>query len=251
MNGIISQFAPISLDEMSGIRLMNRTDTKFVTSREKLMALLRMAVSEYRIQEIDGMRNMHYYTIYFDTPDFEFYNEHHDGHCQRQKVRIRSYVDSHLNFLEVKTKDNHGRTSKKRTSINETESHMHLEAEGDCEFLRHHVRVSPDQLDMKIENRFRRITLVNKAKTERLTIDTDLEFHNLSTDIKCKLDDIAIIELKRDGMQHSPVIEMLRKLHIHPNGFSKYCIGSAITNPELRQNRIKPRLREILKEINN
>ena len=37
---------------------------------------------------------------------------------------------------------------------------------------------------------------------------------------------------------------MLRQLRIHPHGFSKYCIGSALTNPDLRQNRFKIRLRD-------
>ena len=36
----------------------------------------------------------------------------------------------------------------------------------------------------------------------------------------------------------------LRQLRIHPHGFSKYCIGSALTNPDLRQNRFKIRLRD-------
>ena len=54
MTSLISQFHPISLEEMGGIRLMNRTDTKFVTTTDKLLRLLQMAGSDYRIQEIDG-----------------------------------------------------------------------------------------------------------------------------------------------------------------------------------------------------
>ena len=40
---------------------------------------------------------------------------------------------------------------------------------------------------------------------------------------------INTIELKRDGQVFSPVLEMLHQLHIHPHGFSKYCMGSALT----------------------
>lgn len=253
MDNVLSLFNPISLDEMSGIRLMNRTDTKFVTSRSKLIQLLKMAGNEYFIQEIKGKRNMEYFTVYFDNDDYTFFREHHDGHCNRQKVRIRSYVDSNLSFLEVKTKDNHGKTRKKRISTPRCpmacrhDDFSLADTPQAINFLSNSLYVSPTGLDRKIENRFHRITLVNKAKTERLTIDTDLEFYNLATNKNYALNDIAIIELKRDGLQPSPVLAMLRQLRIKPLGFSKYCIGEALTNPDLRKNRFKTRIRKILK----
>ena len=40
---LLSRLKPITLEQMSGIRLMNRTDTKFVTSKENLVRLLAMA----------------------------------------------------------------------------------------------------------------------------------------------------------------------------------------------------------------
>ena len=74
MNALISKFQPISLSEMGGIKLMNRTDTKFVTSIDKLMQLLQMAGDEYRVQEIDGKRNMSYATIYYDSKEMDRYH---------------------------------------------------------------------------------------------------------------------------------------------------------------------------------
>lgn len=253
MNAILQNFQPISLEEMGGIRLMNRTDTKFVTTIDKLQALLLMSDDEYLVQEIDGKRNMNYSTIYYDSEDYAFYNAHHDGHAGRQKVRIRSYVDSQMSFLEVKTKDNHGKTHKKRIKAMENpigEGHLVAPFSDNpmtFDFLRQNLRIHPDKLEQKIENSFHRITLVNQAKTERLTIDTDLEFHNLTTGMDCSLSHLAIIELKRDGLQTSPILGMLRKLRIHPSGFSKYCIGEALTNPSLRINRMKPRLQRLMK----
>lgn len=241
MNTLIEKFQPISLEEMSGIKLMNRTDTKFVTSIAKLKELLLMAGDEYRVQEIDGKRNMSYATVYFDSRDYAFYNAHHDGHASRQKVRVRSYVDTHLSFLEVKTKDNHGKTHKSRISAS------CLEEEAAMDFLRRNLRLDPRLLEQKIANSFHRITLVNKKKTERLTIDTDLKFENLTTGVQRSLPQLAIIELKRDGLQPSPVLDMLRELRIHQSGFSKYCIGEALTNPSLRINRLKPRIHRLMK----
>ena len=38
MDDIIRTYDPITLDEMSSIKLMNRTDTKFVTTVDQLSA---------------------------------------------------------------------------------------------------------------------------------------------------------------------------------------------------------------------
>ena len=113
------------------------------------------------------------------------------------------------------------------------------------------MKYDPENLTEQLENRFDRITLVNKARTERLTIDTNLRFNNIATGQKRDMGDIVIIELKRDGNQPSPILGKLCDLHIHPHGFSKYCIGSALTNDSLRRNRIKPRLRSIQKILSH
>ena len=117
MDQILQQFDPITLEEMSGIRLMNRIDTKFVTTLPVLMQLLQMAQGEYRVQEIGQERNMRYDTTYFDTLDFNMFHVHQTGHTGRQKLRFRTYVSSNLQFMEVKTKNNHGRTKKRFTTI--------------------------------------------------------------------------------------------------------------------------------------
>ncbi len=260
MQEIVNRYEPITLEEMKDIRLMNRIDTKFVTTGSVLKRLLEMACDDYFMQETGGLRISPYYTFYFDTDDCAMYNRHEAGHLVRQKVRIRSYVDAGLNFLEVKTKNNHGRTKKKRMAmkgfdavnpdhdihfLRQDEQHILYD-----DFLREYLRYDPTTLSGQLENRFDRITLVNKGKTERLTIDTKLRFHNIVTDHYRFMGDIVIIELKRDGLKPSPILSKLLELRIHPHGFSKYCIGSALTNDSLRRNRIKPRLHSIEKILN-
>ena len=90
-----------------------------------------------------------------------------------------------------------------------------------------------------MQNRFQRITLVNYGKTERLTIDFNVQFYNHETDTNAQTGDLVIIELKRDGNVYSPILELLRQLRIKPHGFSKYCIGSAMTNGHLKNNNFK------------
>ena len=247
MTDILSAFAPISLEQMSGVKLMNRTDTKFVTNRTKLRQLLKLAQQDYYIQEIDGERNLEYDTTYFDTHAFDMYNQHQWGHTNRQKIRFRTYCISGLQFMEVKTKNNHGRTKKKRIEVTD----MDVLEKQKHDFLSKHLRYGADTLQPALNNHFSRITLVNRGKTERLTIDSALSFHNLQSDKHMDMGDLVIIELKRDGLVSSPVLDMLRQLRIHPHGFSKYCMGSALTNPQLPTNRFKRKLIEIRKIINN
>jgi hypothetical protein len=247
MDHLLASFAPITLAEMSSVKLMNRTDTKFVTTLPKLMQLLKMAQDDYYAQEIDGERNMLYDTTYFDTNDYAMYRQHQCGHTNRQKIRFRTYVSSHLQFMEVKTKNNHGRTKKKRIEVTD----MDLTDVGKREFLASHLHFDVDTLIPHMHNYFRRITLVNKAKTERLTIDTALQFHNVQTDVDRDMGPLVIIELKRDGLVFSPVLEMLRQLHIHPHGFSKYCMGAAMTNDELPVHRFKVKLRDVERILAN
>ena len=245
MTDILSAFAPISLEQMSGVKLMNRTDTKFVTNRTKLYQLLKLAQQDYYIQEIDGERNLEYDTTYFDTRAFDMYNQHQWGHTNRQKIRFRTYCISGLQFMEVKTKNNHGRTMKKRIEVTD----MDVLEKQKYDFLSKHLRYGADTLQPALNNHFSRITLVNKGKTERLTIDSSLSFHNLQSNKSIDMGDLVIIELKRDGLVSSPVLDMLRQLRIHPHGFSKYCMGSALTNPQLPTNRFKRKLIEVRKII--
>jgi hypothetical protein len=171
------------------------------------------------------------------------FQEHQHGHTGRQKIRFRTYVSSNLQFMEVKTKNNHGRTKKKRIEVTD----MDLLDETKREFLMRHLKYDVDTLMPALNNHFHRITLVNHAKTERLTIDTELVFHNMVTGKDRDMGQLVIIELKRDGLCYSPVLAMLRELRIHPHGFSKYCMGSALSNDMLRVNRFKTKLIDIRK----
>lgn len=246
-NKQIEAFAPISLEQMSSVKLMNRTDTKFVTTTERLCLLLEMARNDYYIQEIDGQRNLEYDTTYFDTTAFDMYNQHQWNHTNRQKIRFRTYCVSGLQFMEIKTKNNHGRTKKKRIEVGD----MDLADEEKRQFIGQHLRYGVDTLQPALNNHFSRITLVNKAKTERLTIDSGLRFHNLQNDQRLDMGELVIIELKRDGLVFSPVLEMLRQLRIQPHGFSKYCMGSALTGKNhLPVNRFKRKLIEVNKLVN-
>ncbi len=241
---------PITLTEMSGIKLMNRTDTKFIATIDQLQKFLVAVNGKYYIQEIDGKRIASYHTTYYDTDDYQMYNIHHAGRQVREKIRIRTYLDSDDTFFEIKNKNNHGRTKKKRISI-ATTSTLHDEREAVVPFMEKHAWYTIEEISPVIENWFNRITLVNFDKTERLTIDFNLRFHHLKSDGNDQLQRVAIIELKRDGNVPSPALDILREIRIKRSGFSKYCIGSILTNRQLKRNNFKERLTMISKMENN
>ena len=243
---LLNHLNPITLEEMSSIRLMNRIDSKFVTNKSTLVELLKLAQGSYYVQETNNKRISPYRTTYWDTDDYMYYVTHHNGHSPRRKVRVRTYVDSDLTFLEVKRKNNHGRTKKKRIGI---EDHDDLCPMVSGDFLVDTAKMRLEDLHAALQNQFDRITLVNVDKTERLTIDFNVQFHNLDTTICCGTGNLVIVELKRDGNVYSPVKHMLLKLRVKPSGFSKYCIGTAMTNPGVKRNLFKERLRRINKYI--
>lgn len=236
---------PIGLDEMSGIRLMNRTDTKFLANKALLVQVLALARDQYYVQEIEHQRIAHYRTTYWDTSDYAFFRMHQATHRPRMKVRVRTYEDSNgLTFLEVKKKDNHGKTKKKRVEVVSQED---VEDNGGGEFVLKQTKHELNTYHPCLQNYFSRITLVNRAKTERLTIDFDIQYTNFDTNRRASSDNLVIIELKRDGRVYSPIKEILLSLRIKPYGYSKYVIGSYLTNPNLKGNLLKPKLHYINK----
>ena len=243
---ILEGFKTISLDEMSSIRLMNRIDSKYLANEGQLRELLELARDEYMVQSINGIRQSEYSTQYLDDRFNTMYLNHHNGRLTRQKVRIRTYVDTNDNFFEVKLKNNHGRTKKKRIHLTGADTYVQ---EGAAEFLEEHGMLSIPLSDMmpKVANHFKRITLVNNAKTERLTIDRYLSFHNVETGLDRFMENLVVIEVKRDGNTYSPIQELLRELRIFPSGFSKYCIGMALTTPGIKRNMFNERIRKIEK----
>ncbi len=245
---MLARMNPITLAEMSSIKLMNRIDTKFVCSKRQLVALLRLAESKYYVQEVSGDRISPYRTTYLDTAEYTQYMQHHSGHAGRTKVRVRTYLSSgDLTFLEVKKKNNHARTKKKRIEVASLEQAK--QTEGADTLVRERTGLDLQSMHPIVQNHFERITLVNYGKTERLTIDFNVRFHNYETLLDRDTGNIVIVELKRDGNIYSPILSILRDLHIHPTGFSKCCIGMAMTDPALKQNNFKEKLR-LLRKIN-
>ena len=259
---IILEFEPISLQEMESVKLMNRIDTKYAVPMSVLPSILEMAKADYYAQEIDGKRIATYDTMYYDTDSLDMYIRHHDRQLVRQKIRVRQYVDSHLTFLEIKRKNNKGRTKKKRIVVPgfditaDTPSVLkHKKGEDEAvtveSFINAKSRYQWNDITPHLWTKFHRITLVNKAKTERLTIDMDLVWDNVVSGEAKTYPELVIVELKRDGNVPSKMTDIMLSHRIHPFKISKYCIGTALTTPGIKANRFKKKIRLIEKILNN
>ena len=245
------QMPTITLDEMSSIKLMNRVDTKYVISEEYCMELLRRAADKYSVQIIDGVRACRYSTLYYDTHDLDMFTVHQNRKLTRQKIRARTYVESGISFIEIKNKTNKGRTKKKRIRIDERYFDCVSTSPEAAEFLRERANYAPEAIEPALITQFDRITLVNHAHTERLTIDMNLKFVNMRSNPhnEASVDRMVIVELKQDGLCYSPMKEILQEMRVKTLKVSKYCVGTVLSNPTVKYNRFKRKVRAIHKTL--
>ena len=246
----LDALAPISLEEMDAVRLMNRVDTKYLTDNRTLLTVLHdAAAAGYRVLVADGSRVSPYDSIYFDTDGLRMFTDHRNQKLHRQKVRTRAYVNSGEAFLEIKRKNNRGRTKKKRTGIPMDELPDFRADAAACRYLDEWSDFRAEEIRPTLETAFDRITLVNPALTERITIDTDLRFKNFRSGLGTDLADAVIIELKQDGRAASPMKGILLDHRVKPARLSKYCIAVTLTDPSARAGRFKEKVRLIEKTI--
>ena len=248
---VLTGFSTITLEEMSAVKLMNRIDTKFLVSVTRLPEILARFQDSYFVQTKDSCRISHYNTLYYDTPDAQMYLAHHDRKLTRQKLRARIYCDTGNAFCEIKNKNNKKRTKKKRIPIEVSQFGDMLACEEARTFVTEKLRYEVGCLVPHVENEFDRITLVNPNKTERLTFDSNIRFVNRHTGLSAAVPDLVIIELKQDGHVPSFAKDVLREMRIKPKRISKYCLGTVLTNPEVKSNRFKIKLRYITKLSQN
>lgn len=242
INNILESFDPITLDQMDSVQLMNRTDTKFIFELDLLGKVLNEIREHYFVLDIKGIRMSAYRSLYFDTDDFEFYFEHHNGKTNRNKVRYREYIDSGLCFLEIKHKTNKGKTIKKRVKVDKIPSEIDTDANS---FITS-VLGEEKQLVAKHWNRFHRITLVNKKLKERLTIDVNISFEGDNK--SSELAQMVIAEVKQEKINYaSAFMRIIKKNMVRPFRISKYCMATASLYPLLKNNNFKPKFLKINK----
>jgi len=234
---IVANFSPISLDEMDDVKLMSRTDTKFAFRANKMPFLLQELLPFYRVLAIDGELIHDYKSLYYDTDCRKFYLDHHNGRVNRNKIRFREYVGSKLTFLEIKLKNNKGKTIKKRMKVDAISNEL---SEKQQNYIKKIIG-KPMEVNAKQWINFSRITFVHKTQKERLTMDVNLTFENENE--KGDMKHIVIAEVKQERMSRSSdFMRIAKEMHILPIRISKYCLTTLILNPKLKKNRFKEKV---------
>jgi hypothetical protein len=244
---LLDSFRPITLKEMEPVKLMDRVDKKFMLTLQLLPEILREIRNDYFVLDIAGKRTTRYQTIYFDTPRYDCYLKHHNGRLNRYKVRSRQYVESNLNFFEVKFKSNKDRTKKKRLLCEEQVRDI---GRREHEYMQKFKGLNASGFQPSMFIDFTRITFVSKELNERLTIDMNLQFRNESGEKR--YDRLVIIEAKMSsGKTVSSVVQALKKFKVSERSISKYCLGVAQLVPAIKKNKFKPALLYLNKLLTN
>ena len=183
--------------------------------------------------EIAAARSFAYESVYFDTLDLACYLLAAHRRRRRFKVRTRTYLDSGLSWLEVKTRGARQNTVKDRLPYQPDDHTTLAPGRGFVDtVLAARAIGTTDAMVFTptLVTRYQRSTLYLPATTSRVTIDTDLNWDDGHRHLH--LPNLAIIETKT-GSTASRVDRLLWAMGHRPTRISKYATGLAALRPEL------------------
>lgn len=226
--------------------LQDRVDRKYVVPLSSVEALADRLRRTHRVLEIEERRLFEYHSAYFDSPTLLTYRDHLQGRRRRFKCRTRRYGAGGPCMFEVKLKGARGRTIKHQMEYSPDE-HGRLNAAAQ-EFLSEclvaaYGHGAPDGLGTALHMTYRRMTLAAPQLGEKLTCDFGLRYEGGEG----LADQFAIVEIKSPGGT-ALARRVLRELRAREARVcSKYCLGIALTRPEVNANALRPLLRRHFK----
>lgn len=243
MNDIGRGLTPTTLDRVTAVaNLQTRTDRKYLLPITEWRDVITRLHDRLQVLEIAGLRQFHYESVYFDTPDLLAYHRHAHGRRVRFKIRTRSYVDSAQTMLELKTRGGRSETVKDRYDYR-FDDRYELDAAAHAiiqERLGSHLRGQRPGFTMI--TRYQRSTLLDTVAGSRLTCDVGLTFTDSGKQYRAP-DDLVLVESKTTGSS-TPLETNLWRMGHRPISISKYCTGLALLHPQLPANRWNRTLRQ-------
>ncbi len=228
-NSKLQNFDTISLSELnSKASFLKRVDRKFLLNTKQFAEILEDLKKDFNVLEIKWKKIFSYDNVYMDSDDYFFYNQHQDKKSSRTKVRTRYYIDSNLAFFEYKQKIK-WITHKYRYEF-PSEEHGFM-TKGKKRFFEwvwqsiYNEEKAP-KITPSIQTKYRRITLVSKNGSERLTIDFSIKTKDLreKDSGEVNLKNLVIIESKSLN-KDCKSIEMMKKHGIEEaKSCSKYSL---------------------------
>jgi len=231
----LAGLGPIGLDELTAqAELQTRRDRKYVLPLSELSALLPALGRDTRILDIDGRRLFRYASVYFDTPDLTSFRLTALRRRKRFKIRTRTYLDSGLCWLEVKTEGVRGGTVKTRLAYAQDDHRDVAPGRWFVDAVLADLAVAdPAALALApiLTTRYLRSTLYLPASQSRVTIDIDLAWNDLGR-ADLALPALAVVETKTRAAA-SEVDRLLWARGHRPTPISKYATGLAALRPDL------------------
>ncbi|MCR2052583.1 polyphosphate polymerase domain-containing protein [Actinomyces bowdenii] len=247
--------------------LLTRVDRKYLLPIASTQELIDALANRAHVLQIEGRRSFSYASTYFDTPGLESYMRAARKRHHRFKVRTRTYLDSDLCFLEVKTQGSRESTVKTRIAYSPGDSSRITEEGRDfVASCLTGLGVVEEQAAQRIAESlapvlattYQRCTLHLPDDGARATIDTDLTWRRLTRSTwrtepgrsalpsrrsptaepgaPVRLSGCAVVETKNPAGP-SPTDRLLWSAGHRPARISKYATGLALIHPELPANR--------------
>lgn len=233
---IVDHLPSLSLVELEArAGLLTRIDRKYVVPVDTVDALLADAPATWAALEIDGRRAFRYDSCYFDTDRLDSYLGAAFGRRHRFKIRTRTYTDSGGCVLEVKTKGNRGETVKVRQAHDPSAAgRLPSDARSfvvETTGLDH----LGDRLVAVLDTGYVRSTVVDHADDSRFTIDQRFTIARPGG-TGVAFDDLVILESKSSAAPTAADRWLWQHGH-RPLRLSKFCVGMALLDPSLPDNR--------------
>ncbi|MDX1659116.1 MAG: polyphosphate polymerase domain-containing protein [Nitriliruptorales bacterium] len=235
------QLPAVHLDEvLATAELLDRNDRKYVLQLDDLDELVAAIPADWRVLVIDGRSQQRYRSVYLDDLRLGCFYATARRRPHRSKVRIRSYLDSDLHWLEIKLHDAAGRTVKHRRATTADP----LLTDRERAFVRAKATddVVVDELRPVLTTAYGRSTVLLPSDCGRLTIDrglyaTDADGRSVDTG------ELVVVETKSPGQPTAA--DRLLWCHGHrPVAISKYATCLAALHPTLPRNRWHRLLRD-------
>jgi hypothetical protein len=239
----LTELAPIGLPELiERAALQTRFDRKYLIPRDDVPDLITGLDRDTQVLEIDGLRRFRYESVYFDTADLVSFQLTAHRRRRRFKIRTRTYLDSRLCWLEVKTEGVRGGTVKDRLPYRL--DHSGTLAPGQA-FVSSTLAGLGAAADLAfaptLTTTYLRSTLYLPSTASRATIDVDLVWQD-EHGRRLELPRLAIIETKT-GSTASRLDRLLWRHGHRPVTISKYATGLAALDPALPATRWRRILR--------
>ena len=240
---LIDSMNTVCLSELDQVALMNRVDNKYVLDAKQVALIIPLIQNHYKVLEIEKNKIFTYENNYFDTPNLQFYYDHHNGYLNRLKVRGRKYKETETSYFEIKRKENIDRTAKIREITTDLISEID---ENRKKIIQSYYRKNIADLKIVLQNKFNRITFTDNNQTERITLDFNIQFSDESQ--QKTFTNFFVLEIKQSKSNVSSMIsDTLKKNNIREQSFSKYIFGVIVLKEHIRKNNFLSLIKKINK----